>query len=60
MKPDIISLTETWIPYANLDGYNFILNCRQIHIGGGVAILLFAFKTVSLMICSDHFERKDL
>ena len=34
-KPDLISLTETWIklihsgPYKNLDGYNFISNFRQ-------------------------------
>ena len=42
-KPDVISLTETWIqpsssgPYKNLNGYNFVSNCRNSCKGGGVA-----------------------
>ena len=38
-KPDIISITNTWIkqprtrPYKNLEGYQFVSNCN----GGGVA-----------------------
>ena len=42
-KPDVISLTETWTqplfsdPYTNLNGNNFISNCRNSCKGGGVA-----------------------
>ena len=42
-KPDVISLTETWIqpsssgPYKNLNGYNFVSNGRNSCKGGGVA-----------------------
>ena len=49
-KPDLISLTETWIksmhsgPYKNLDGYNFISN-----IGGGVAF--YIKDTLEFTLC---------
>ena len=42
-KPDVISVCETWIkplhsgPYSNLDGYNFVSNCRKISRGSGLA-----------------------
>ena len=42
-KPDVISLTESWIqpsssgPYKNLNVYNFVSNCRSSYKGGGVA-----------------------
>ena len=42
-KPDIISITETWIkpsstgPYKNLESYQFVSNCRKDCNGGGVA-----------------------
>ena len=40
LKPDIISITETWAkphtsgPYYSLCGYNFISNCRKLSVGG--------------------------
>ena len=42
-KPDIISITETWIkqsstgPFKNLEGYQFVSNCRKDCNGGAVA-----------------------
>ena len=45
-KPDVISVHETWIkplhsgPYSNLDGYNFVSNCRKISRGGGVVFFV--------------------
>ena len=42
-KPDVISLTKTWIqplsscPYENLNGCNFVLNCRNSCEDGRVA-----------------------
>ena len=45
-KPDVISVCETWIkplhsgPHGNLDGYNFVSNCRKISRGGGVAFFV--------------------
>ena len=41
-------MCETWIklhvlhsgPYGNLDGYNFVSNCRKILRGGGVAFFV--------------------
>ena len=57
-KPDVISVCETWLkplhsgPYSNLDGYNFVSNCRKISRGCGVAFLL---KTVcNLMLLMNY------
>ena len=43
-KPDIISVSETWItllssgPFVNLLGYKFVYNSRLYSKGGGVAL----------------------
>ena len=50
-KPDIISITETWlntsekhlISEANIPGYNMFLSCRENKRGGGVILYV---KTV--------------
>ena len=45
-KPDVILVCETWIkplhskPYRNLDGYNFVSNCRKISSRGGIAFFI--------------------
>ena len=43
-KPDIISISETWItplssgPFLNLPGYKFVHDSRLHFKGGGVAL----------------------
>lgn len=52
-KPDIISITETWlnisenhlISEVNIPGYNMFLNCRENKRGGGV--MLYIKDTIS-------------
>ena len=58
-KPDIISITETWIKpsstglYKNLEGYQFAWgsNCRKDCNGGGVAF--FVKNGISFYVCDD-------
>ena len=54
-KPDIIYITETWAQsyvsgaYNNLDGYNFVSNCRKLSKGGGVGICIKNFINFSII-----------
>ena len=56
-KPDIISITETWIkqsstgPFKNLEGYEFVSNCRKDCNGGGVAF--YVKNGISFYVCDD-------
>ena len=56
-KPDIISITETWIkqsstgPFKNLEGYQFVSNCRKDCNGGGVAF--YVKNGISFYMCDD-------
>jgi len=57
VKPDIISISETWIkpsfagPFNNLKGYHFVSNCRQNHTGGGVAF--YVKHCIPFNVCTD-------
>ena len=59
-KPDVISLSKTWIqplssgPYKNLNGYNFVSNCRNSCKGGGVAF--YVKDKVYFNICDELGE----
>ena len=54
-KPDIVSITETWlninekhlVSEINIPGYNMFLNCRETKRGGGV--ILYIKDTINAM-----------
>uniref|UniRef100_UPI000521885F uncharacterized protein LOC104265527 n=1 Tax=Ciona intestinalis TaxID=7719 RepID=UPI000521885F len=63
-KPDIVSITETWIVenqpghYNNLQGYSFISNNRSKYRGGGVGLYIKSNLNFHIKQCTSIMEEK--